>query len=402
MFYLNRNVIENPVVKNDSLKDSVFESKYLKHSTYDGNKISISLQAEEKATPPPLASLKHKDELNAISVIMNRTIQKSLTLKSPSVAVENHELPFPVITTTITTATTTTTPKLSSPIEQDQESLSEPSLYEGDHQSISVSDSVISSSVVPSIAHLTQLDNKEITEETWGAIFHPQSTFKHHGEGLEYVAWNSSNLPVAAAHVAQRILRIAPYVEDPVQATLPKLIQPKPSPVLTIAKEEEEEPKERRRYFDMLKKIRGEEEEEEEENKEIYQNATTLFKKYFGPTIKTEPIRQYVMMEEGATPVTAQAMIHDPETVYDTTVFWTEKNLFWLGFLCPLVWFYAAYRNANVDYSVDVRWQRRCRDASLYFSAVVSVAILVTAVKAAGSAGARQAQSDTIRAVIVD
>lgn len=387
MFYLNRNVIENPVVKNDALKDSVLESKYLKHSPYDGNKISISLQTEEKATP---ASLKHNAELNAISVIMNRTIQKSLTLKSPSVVVENHELPFPV--------TITTTPTLSPPLEQDQESLSEPSLDEDDYQSISVSDSV-TSSVIPSIAHLTQLDNKEITEETWGAIFHPQSTFKHHGEGLEYVAWNSSNLPVAAAHVAQRILRIAPYVEDPVQATLPKLMQPKPSPVLTLSKEAEEETKERRHYFDMLKKIRG---EEEESKKEIYQNATPLFKKYFGPTIKTEPIRQYVMMEEGATPATAQAMLHDPETVYDTTVFWTEKKLFWLGFLCPLVWFYAAYRNTSVDYSVDVRWQRRCRDASFYFSAVVSVAILVAAVKAAGSAGVRQAQSDTIRAVIVD
>lgn len=102
------------------------------------------------------------------------------------------------------------------------------------------------------------------------------------------------------------------------------------------------------------------------------------------------------------------ADLADPETLMmERPRYWTEKTLFWTGFVCPLLWYYGsvhirASSSARLLDPSDLRWKKRCRLAALYFSVVLSVVILVTCVKAAGSAGVRQTQTDTIRAVIAD
>ncbi|KAI9265435.1 hypothetical protein EDC94DRAFT_604891 [Helicostylum pulchrum] len=400
---------EAPVSKLESFHDSKVSLQYFKGGKHESRKIPICMDG------PDTTTVKQHSELSAISVLMNRGIKKTLgtplrlyiaedqseslqksdETRPPSLFVDLdlsddhhpvHNLPD------------STSPTIPPPLPPQQTpALTSVCLYDNEDRSTFMTASPrISTSV--SIAHLTENSNKEFTEETWGAIFHPQSTFKHTEGELEYHAWNSANLPVAAARVAQRVMLIQPECQGlPEQATLPVIMPSpplKPSPVLTIPSDTELcTPT---HYFDMLKKIRGEHTDSSMET-----HTSRLSRKYSLPAISTIE-EKYSIEDGGGTPITGQAMM--AEVVYDTSRYWTEKKLFWAGFVCPLLWFYGSYciRASSAKYSIDVRWQRRCRIASLYFSAIAAVVVLVTAVKAAGSAGVRQAQSDTIRAVIAD
>lgn len=260
---------------------------------------------------------------------------------------------------------------------------------------------------------MTSFDTETITDETWEAIFHPLSTFKHKQGELEYLAWNPSNLPAAAARVAYRVMHARAFapesdtVVSDVEPTIPTLMPSpplKPSPVLS------EEPKEQviedqGYYYDMLKNIRGEP-PITTPTTEIKMEPPRIAKRSLLDLIVTKKQDNQYMMEE-ETPVTTQAMMmKDPEMCSDEkNRYWTEKKLFWFGFLCPLLWFYGSYYIRAARKSKDptnLIWQRKCRLASIYFSVIVSVIVLVAVVKAAGSAGVRQAQSGTIRAVIAN
>ncbi|KAL9541505.1 hypothetical protein MBANPS3_009086 [Mucor bainieri] len=338
---------------------------------------------------------------------------------------------------------------------------------------------------------------QEVAEESWEAIFHPLSTFKHNRGELEYYAWNSVNLPAAAALVAQRVTHPTSHAMDDavaamysastvIEATIPHIMPTpplKPSPVLTIVSAEDEheleknsseltlvnddaasssceKPVEEGYYYDMLQKIRGSNASSLDEsrstlhstdvsvmdnndkeaqqhatharqpsfkrhalaaalllgklnrNKSTHTNTTTTTTTTNTATTIDTPTTPTLMLDHNAyameedKPVDSMA---DPETLMmERPRYWTEKRLFWTGFVCPLLWYYgslhirASSRNARLLDPSDLRWQKRCRLAALYFSIVLSVVILVTCVKAAGSAGVRQTQTDTIRAVIAD
>lgn len=325
------------------------------------------------------------------------------------------------------------------------------------------------SSTAPNSMSNFEETNKEFTEETWEAIFHPLSTFKHNTKGqLEYFAWNPTNLPQAAARVAQRVIHATAHSgeEDYLpaatsqeffevdgerrEATLPA-VQPtpplKPSPVLTILENELDHQESqltlvesalpttvttKQEYYDMLQKVRGELEEEdegeefesiisslneEEENENVpvavgrqdhhFEEPSSRTASRFisglltrKPRLDTAEKIHSIYMFEGNDQDTA-AVTQDPETLQRQEArYWTEKRLFFTGFLCPLSWFYASLVRRGVKDPKDLRWAKRCKLAALYFTVVISVLSLVVAVKMAGSAASRQAQSDTIRAVI--
>ncbi|GAA5810974.1 hypothetical protein MFLAVUS_004403 [Mucor flavus] len=420
----SKHTAEAPASKIESFNDSKVGLQYFKVGKHESRKIPICMDT-------PVSLKQHSGtELSAISVLMNRGIKKTLATPlrlyieddPPALSPKSDQVPSLFVNldleensledrhlaqelpNELSTSPTIPPP----PVEHDVQSPALTSTYSYNRSTFMTAPSRISTSV--SIAHLTENSNKEFTEETWGAIFHPQSTFKHNEGELEYHAWSSVNLPVAAARVAQRVMQIQPEcssLPDQVEATLPVILPSpplKPSPVLTIPSEPEFCAATEPYYFDMLKQIRGEHGcSVETTTTQTRLNASRLAKKYLLPAISTQKEEQY-SIEDGATPMTAQAAMIEPEVVYDTSRYWTEKKLFWMGFVCPLLWFYGSYciRASTANHSIDVLWQRRCRIASLYFSAIAAVVVLVTAVKAAGSAGARQAQSDAIRAVIAD
>ncbi|KAG2214291.1 hypothetical protein INT47_000847 [Mucor saturninus] len=260
---------------------------------------------------------------------------------------------------------------------------------------------------------MTSFDTETITDETWEAIFHPLSTFKHKKGELEYLAWNPSNLPAAAARVAYRVMHARAFAPESdaivsdVEPTIPNILPSpplKPSPVLSQELKNEITVEDQGYYFDMLKNIRA-----DSQPSPTSSLPPRIAKRSLLDMIitKKQDVSQYMMEEE--TPVTTQAMMKDPETCSDEKNmerFWTEKRLFWFGFLCPLLWFYGSYyiraARRNSKDPTNLVWQRKCRLASIYFSVIVSVVVLVAAVKAAGSAGVRQAQSGSIRAVIAN
>lgn len=289
---------------------------------------------------------------------------------------------------------------------------------------------------------------KDFTDETWEAIFHPLSTFKHKKGKLEYYTWNLTNLPVSAARAAHRVTHpkafgpdsddLVPSCEEAVQAeaTLPQLAPTpplKPSPVLTIVNDELEDsqltlaiPEDSAHYYDMLQNIRGnqrysnasslasslvstintlEEGERSSRKPSRMHLITSVFNVTTHPKINKED--QYnVYGGDEETPVTTQAMMRDHEDGLKVeNGYWTSKKLFWTGFLCPLLWYYGCFNftaASKARHVNEVLWQKRCRLASIYFSVVLSIVVMVVVVKAAGAAGARQAQSDTIRAVIAN
>lgn len=340
-----------------------------------------------------------------------------------------------------------------------------------------------------------QQQQQEVAEESWEAIFHPLSTFKHNKGELEYYAWNSINLPVAAALVAQRVTNPTSHTIDDmsatsahtatvtVEATIPQIMPTpplKPSPILTIASAEDEHELEKDSseitlvnahheyssceklveegyYYDMLQKIRGSNASSLDENRSTLQstdisimskdesqqinknNAQKSFRNALllggfnrnksttntntnNTNTNTTAATTAITTTTATTATTTTATAHndymiddeklnniaDPETLLmEKPYYWTEKRLFWCGFVCPLLWYYGsvnmkASSNSRLLDPSDLRWQKRCRLAALYFSVALSVVILVISVKAAGSAGVRQTQTDTIRAVIAD
>ncbi|KAL9553504.1 hypothetical protein PS6_003884 [Mucor atramentarius] len=319
-----------------------------------------------------------------------------------------------------------------------------------------------------------------VAEESWEAIFHPLSTFKHNKGELEYYAWNSVNLPVAAALVAQRVTNPTSHAMDDMhatthtvsEATIPHIMPTpplKPSPVLTIVSAEDEHElvknsseltlvndaaavsasgerlMEEGYYYDMLQKIRGSNASSLDETRSTLQstdvsvmddkethhqhmnksNQTSFKRRVLAAALLLGRLsrNKSTTRATNTTNTTSTAImdhhkyamqddkpmeVADPEALMmEKPRYWTEKRLFWTGFVCPLLWYYgsvhikASSSTRLLDPS-DLRWQKRCRLAALYFSIVLSVVILVTTVKAAGSAGIRQTQTDTIRAVIAD
>lgn len=309
-------------------------------------------------------------------------------------------------------------------------------------------DQSLSAAASPTMASVFLFDegegNKKFTEETWDAIFHPLSTFKHTKSGLEYYAWNPANLPQAAARVAQRVNHLNAYdTEVPsfsnptAEATIPRLMPTSStthSPELASNAEQNQENaitsvgQEEGYYYDMLQKIRG---------GQRYSHGSSIESQLYADgqddrlstksddgthneqRVKSDTAKQGLVARiASASSLTAiflgntndEKKLHqehrDPETlVSKKSHYWTEKRFFCIGFVCPLLWFYGSFQirssNRTKDPS-DLRWQKRCRMAALYFSILVSLVVLVICVKAAGAAGIRQAQSDKIRAVIAN
>ncbi|CEP16137.1 hypothetical protein [Parasitella parasitica] len=396
----------------------------------------------------------------------------------------------------------TTTPSNSPPIILPVEAYSD--IYDRDYQEAALpwlytreeetyyDQSIMTSSPLASTSVFYFEDDEQqqqhsIAEESWEAIFHPLSTFKHNKGELEYYAWNSVNLPAAAALVAQRVTNPTSHsIKDTsmiateaamavAEATIPQIMPTpplKPSPILTIIPAEDENALERDGseitlvnsqcheavassvqegyYYDMLQKIRGsngssldesrstlqstdasiiDKEEIEHTHKDnhthkSFRRQTLASALLLGGFSRNKPANSTAsaMSLSPTTPSTAVALAHneyamedekpvdtaDPEILLmEKPHYWTEKRLFWAGFMCPLLWYYGsihlkASSTSRLMNPSDLRWQKRCRLAALYFSIVLSVVILVTSVKAAGSAAVRQTQTDTIRAVIAD
>ncbi|KAI8069829.1 uncharacterized protein B0P05DRAFT_573455 [Gilbertella persicaria] len=321
-------------------------------------------------------------------------------------------------------------------------------------------------STLESLSLLESSEHVPFTTQTWEAIFHPLSTFRHKKGELEYYAWNPANLPAAAAQVSQRVNRPLAHssqshfsVSEGSQATLPRLMPTpplKPSPILTIASEHasmdneeiisilqiqydynednadnaDNDVVQEGYYYDMLQKIRGghrysnasslesqitsnpvsikletrsttQQQQIKERNQltKIRQTCSTILADY---TKKFEKLKVKHMEDTHEKDENI-----DPEMLaQEQPRFWTVKRLFWAGFICPFVWFYGSvYIRMSIkilSHPNDLLWQKRCRLAALYFTVALSVVILVVSVKAAGSAGIRQTQSDTIRAVIAN
>lgn len=218
-------------------------------------------------------------------------------------------------------------------------------------------------------------------KDAWDAIFHPMSTFQYVKGELEYYNWNPDDVPVTDDLVMQRVSHVR-LNSEPVQteATVPQLAPtPKPSPVLTIDEDIETidditvNADKQKHYFTMLQNIRA-----------PSHSADVSFQKSDAPSEKNS---------------TFFGSKHaDENIVAEKQRYWNEKQVFWFGFLCPLLWFYGSVTR----HSVNQRWQKRCRLAALYFSVVVTVVALVVVVKMAGHAASRQSQSDQIRAVIAN
>lgn len=361
-------------------------------------------------------------ELNAISVVMDRDIKRALWVDDPlrlclngtpiTLEQEVDSIPAPppkepAPPSKVLSSTPTIPPPVILPSE-----LYEPTEHSPytENPSLTWLYSRDQASRMSSTSTFFQ-DTQNLTDETWEAIFHPLSTFKHKKGELEYFAWNPSNLPAAAARVAQRVMNARAFVPESdileVEATIPTLMPsppPKPSPVLSENKTDEMTEKEEGYYFDMLKNIHGDEQSSLKKEK---QPVARIAKRYILDMISTNKSKQHESYKmEDEKPITTQAMIMDPEICSgEKNRYWTEKRLFWFGFICPLLWFYGSYYIRAASKSNDptnLTWQKRCRLASIYFSVILSVVVLITSVKAAGSAGIRQSQSGTIRAVIAN
>ncbi|KAF1804110.1 hypothetical protein V8B55DRAFT_1511317 [Mucor lusitanicus] len=378
--------------------------------------------------------------------------------------------------------------------EWDRQDTAQPWLYTREEESYYAQSLMTSSPRASTSVYYFEDDEQEVAQESWEAIFHPLSTFKHNKGELEYYAWNPVNLPVAAALVAQRVTHPTSHAVDDmhsagtaIEATIPHIMPTpplKPSPVLTIASAHDEYELEKNSseltlvndaasssgeklveeeyYYDMLQKIRGSNASSLDESRSPLQSSGvsvmdsdkeaqqqhhqhTAQDQRQQPSLKRHALAAALLLGKlnrtksththntTTTPTTAHTIntpttptafmldhnayamqddkpveLADPETLMmEKPRYWTEKRLFWTGFVCPLLWYYgsvhirASSSTRLLDPS-DLRWQKRCRLAALYFSIVLSVVILVACVKAAGSAGIRQTQTDTIRAVIAD
>jgi hypothetical protein len=302
-------------------------------------------------------------------------------------------------------------------------------------------DQSVPTTASPTIASvfLFDEDTKGCTEETWEAIFHPLSTFRHKKGELEYCAWNSTNLSQAAARVAQRVIHARAHDTDilsssdiTVEATIPRVMStpsPTHTPELMLNENKTNESQltlpvaEERHYYDMLQKIRGGQRYSHDSSidSQLYSDSQddSLSIRSDGGShdvnrVKSDALKQSLVARiASASSLSAFFLTNtqneeknqqqDPETLtLQKPHYWTEKRLFWIGFVCPLLWYYGSFHIGASSRTKDLRWQKRCRMAALYFSIVLSVVILVVSVKAAGAAGARQAQSDTIRAVIAN
>ncbi|KAI8375175.1 hypothetical protein BD560DRAFT_422728 [Blakeslea trispora] len=300
-------------------------------------------------------------------------------------------------------------------------------------------------------------DQSEFTSETWNAIFHPLSTFKHKKGELAYYPWSSANLPAAAAQVAQRVncplaydSKIPNSANDTTDnATLPQVL---PTPYLGTSPDPTEDQgqdgiqmqsmikqdsqssfksakpndsaTEEGHYFNMLQEIRG---------GNRYSTSSTESQRTFKPTKAYEGAVQWRanpanpnaakinsflksinLRAIGIPDVTdkvemekSKQQIADPELLIEDEVrVYTIKRLFWLGFVCPFLWAFGSFyvkisAQTHTDPNV-LLWQRRCRIALIYASLALAVLILVVSVNAAGAAAIRQTQTGSIRAVIAD
>ncbi|KAI8366462.1 hypothetical protein EDC96DRAFT_166749 [Choanephora cucurbitarum] len=291
------------------------------------------------------------------------------------------------------------------------------------------------------------------TSETWNAIFHPLSTFKHKKGELAYYQWNSTNLPAAAVQVAQRVSCPLAYgsaipnvanttVED---ATLPQ-VMPTPhlgaSPKLVKDRESrqtksaiqqdsvssddsvqlDENKAEDGRYFSMLQEIRG---------GNRYSVASMESQSTFKPTKKfdgatkwrvnppkpdTAKINEFLKSLnlraigipdkiEKSLYNKGQQQTIDPELLaIEEARVYTIKRVFWLGFVCPFLWVFGSFylrmsSRTHIDPNV-LLWQKRCRFALVYVSLALAGVILFVSINATSATAVRQAQSETIRTVI--
>ncbi|OBZ91651.1 hypothetical protein A0J61_00291 [Choanephora cucurbitarum] len=291
------------------------------------------------------------------------------------------------------------------------------------------------------------------TSETWNAIFHPLSTFKHKKGELAYYPWNSTNLPAAAVQVAQRVNcplaygSVIPNIANTAveNATLPQ-VMPTPhlgaSPKLVKDREPvetesiiqqdsvpsndsvqlNENKAEDGRYFSMLQEIRG---------GNRYSTASMESQSTFKPTKKFEgatkwrvnpPKPDAAKINEFLKSLNLRAIgipdkiekslynkgeqqTIDPELLaIEEARVYTIKRVFWLGFICPFLWVFGSFylrmsSQTHIDPNV-LLWQKRCRFALVYVSLALAGIILFVSINATGAAAVRQTQTDTIRTVI--
>jgi hypothetical protein len=288
-------------------------------------------------------------------------------------------------------------------------------------------DQITSTATSPTITStfLSDEDNQGFTKETWEAIFHPLSTFRHKKGGLEYYTWNPANLPLTAVRVAQRVIPTRGQdTTASVEATIPQLMPTTPSfstPELMLNDETRLQPEEEGYYYDMLQKIRGRHryshgssiETRLDQSESLSDEHVQSDESKQGLIARIASASSLSAIFLGNTPINEKKLQRqehhkDPETllmVQQKPCYWTTKRLFWTGFVCPLLWYYGSFQiraSNGIKNPSDLRWQKRCRMAALYFSIILSVVILVVFIKAAGVAGVRQTQSDTIRAVIAN
>ncbi|KAG1046260.1 hypothetical protein G6F43_011148 [Rhizopus delemar] len=217
----------------------------------------------------------------------------------------------------------------------------------------------------------------------WESIFNPQTTFKQNNRGeLEYAGLDVSQLSLQA--------HVSAVCNPSISATIPNIM---PSPPLESLPNQEPNVQPRSQeghHYDILRNVLGsplvsakttvsedkDTDEKEKEGGSIKHTKNHLLKAFFS---NRQDLEKSAMEE--ARPAR-----------------WTQQQLFWAGFVCPLLWVYGSFQHSKID-SV---WRKRCRFATLYFLILLALIILVVTVRVSGGAGTRQTQSDTIRAVIAE
>ncbi|CEG78352.1 hypothetical protein RMATCC62417_12974 [Rhizopus microsporus] len=207
--------------------------------------------------------------------------------------------------------------------------------------------------------NLKEEKNNDRATGMWESIFDAQTTFKHNKGELEYTGYSLSLQPSAANSQC--------YTQP---ATIPNILPSSKScsQIVNSGNRVVFDRKERHQHsvFVNMGLQQNEKPKDTSENKEydVHNHLPRLL-------LSTENIQ-------------SQAS------------YWTQERLFYAGFACPLLWIYGSFKKNEID----SMWQKRCRYATLYFSIVLSIAIIVIVVRVNGTVGTRQAQSDTIRAVI--
>ncbi|CEI94120.1 hypothetical protein RMCBS344292_08341 [Rhizopus microsporus] len=193
----------------------------------------------------------------------------------------------------------------------------------------------------------------------WESIFDAQTTFKHYKGELEYTGYNLSSQPCAANPQC--------YTQP---ATIPNILPSSKScsQIVNSGNRVVFDRKKRHQHsvFVNMGLQQNEKPKDTSENKEydVHNHLPRL--------------------------------LLSTENIQSQATYWTQERLFYAGFACPLLWIYGSFKKNEID----SMWQKRCRYATLYFSIVLSIAIIVIVVRVNGTVGARQVQSDTIRAVI--